>query len=446
MLFEEVQLLIKEGESLTVEFKEKYSAKIGSDIVALTNTKGGYILLGVTDDGQIKGETLTNKMKAEIIDLARNCEPSINIKKIKQVDKVVVIEVVEGDEKPYSCSTGYYRRLDAVTQKMTQKEIHLVYKNTTAVSFEELINKEISWNDIAKTKIQAFFQEANIPIRKILSQEILSSLGFTRKGTIKNVGVLFFAKKPRDFIRQCQMTLVAFKGKDRLNIYDRKDIQDDLLTQFNEAILFLQKHLNFRSEIKGVQRQDLCEIPLEALREAIANAIIHRDYSITGTSIMVEIHQDKVVISNPGGLLAGLNVKFLSSLSIRRNELIADMFGRMGKVERMGTGINRMRAATKAAGIAAPKFTSDHFFTTTFKRQGFNFTSGSEISSEKGSEISSEKILRFIKKDKQASAREIAEALGVSSRAVEKQIAKLKKTGYLKRIGSPKSGEWEIID
>jgi ATP-dependent DNA helicase RecG len=161
---------------------------------------------------------------------------------------------------------------------------------------------------------------------------------------------------------------------------------------------------------------------------------------------MVEIHQDKVVISNPGGLLAGLNVKFLSSLSIRRNELIADMFGRMGKVERMGTGINRMRAATKAAGIAAPKFTSDHFFTTTFKRQGFNFTSGSEISSEKGSEISSEKILRFIKKDKQASAREIAEALGVSSRAVEKQIAKLKKTGYLKRIGSPKSGEWEIID
>ena len=448
MTSEDLQLLIKEGEGLTVEFKEKYSPKIVQDIVAFSNTKGGYILLGVDDSGNYKGETLTNKMKAEIIDLAHNCEPSIDIKSIKQIGKVVVIEVTEGDEKPYSCSAGYYRRLDAVTQKMTQKEIHIIYKNLTATSFEEQINKDISLNDISKEKIKTFFKEANIAVSKILPQEILSSLNLAKNVTIKNAGVLFFANRPRDFILQCQMTLVAFKGGGRINIYDRKDIQDDLLTQFKEAMTFLQKHLNVRSEIKGINRQDIYEIPLEALREAVANAIIHRDYSMRGTSTMVEVHQDRVVISNPGGLMAGLDTRFSTDISVRRNELIADMFARMDKVERMGTGISRMRAITKAAGVPGPKFTSNLFFTVTFERPEHSFKSSeivSEVMSEKKSEIVSEKILELLNKDKHISSKKIAEILSLAPRTVERKITALKVKGCLKRIGSPKAGYWEII-
>lgn len=447
MTLEDLQLLIKEGEGLMVEFKEKYSPKIVQDIVAFANTKGGSILLGVDDNCSSKGEILTNKMKAEIVDLARNCEPSIYIKNIKQIGKVVVIEIAEGDEKPYSCAAGYYRRLDAVTQKMNQKEVHLIYKNTTTTSFEEQVNKDALWNDISKEKIKTFFKEAGISVNKILPQEILSSLNLAKNTSIKNAGVLFFANRPRDFILQCQMTLVAFKGTGRINIYDRKDIQDDLLTQFNEAIIFLQKHLNVRSEIKGVNRQDIYEIPFEALREAIANAIIHRDYSMRGTSIMVEVHQDKVVISNPGGLMAGLNTKFLTNISVRRNELIADMFARMDKVERMGTGISRMRAITKAAGVPEPKFTSDLFFTITFERPMNSLTSSekvSEIMTEKPSEIMSEKILDLIRKNKNISSKKIAQILGLAPRSVERKIAILKTNGHLKRIGSPKAGHWEV--
>jgi ATP-dependent DNA helicase RecG len=83
---------------------------------------------------------------------------------------------------------------------------------------------------------------------------------------------------------------------------------------------------------------------------------------------MVEVHPDKVVITNPGGLPLGLNTKSLVNTSIRRNELIADMFARMGKVERMGTGISRMQEATRAAGVSEPKFSSNTFFSITFKR------------------------------------------------------------------------------
>lgn len=320
----------------------------------------------------------------------------------------------------------------------------------SSFSFEEQLNKNISWDDISREKIKAFFKEADISISKIQPREILASLSLIKNADIKNAGVLFFAHKPRNFILQCQMTLVAFKGTDRINIYDRKDIQDDLLTQFNEAIIFLQKHLNVRSEIKGVNRKDIYEIPLEALREAVANAIIHRDYSMRGTSIMVEVHQDRVAISNPGGLMAGLDTKFLADISVRRNELIADMFARMDKVERMGTGISRMRAITKAAGVPAPKFTSNLFFTITFKRPksiAKNVSGAEEVRRKfgEGSEISSEKILKLIEEDKYTSSKKISDAIGISPRAIEKQISKLKKEGYLKRIGSPKAGHWEIV-
>ena len=88
-----------------------------------------------------------------------------------------------------------------------------------------------------------------------------------------------------------------------------------------------------RSEIRGVNRYDICEIPLEALREAVVNAIIHRDYSMRGTSLMVEIHEDKVVIKNPGGLLPGVSINALTQISIRRNEIIADMFSRIDRAE-----------------------------------------------------------------------------------------------------------------
>lgn len=449
---EELKLIIKEGEGLTVEFKEKYTPKIDRDIVAFANSRGGLILLGVDDNGKLKGEKLTNRMKADINTIARNCEPSIHIKKIHQIGKIVIIEIPQGDEKPYSSSSGYYRRLDAVTQKMTQKEIRLVYKETTTIPFEERVNKDVPWNDISKDKIKTFFKEAGVSVRKIMPQDVLSSLNLAKKSAIKNAGVLFFAKEPRDAILQCQMTLVAFKGKDRVNIYDRNDVKDDLLTQFNEAVTFLQKHLNVRSEIKGVNRQDIYEIPLEALREAVANAIIHRDYSMRGTSIMVEVHEDRVVVSNPGGLMEGLNPRALINISVRRNELIADMFARMDKVERMGTGIKRMRDAVKSVGLPYPQIKSDIFFTITFKRPPYSLKGTADFPARVTIKVTEkvtgnqETMLAEIKANPHITTKKLSETIGISDRKIKENIKKLKAKKLLKRVGSAKGGYWQIIE
>lgn len=301
---DKINMLMKEGEGLTVEYKERYTPRIDRDIVAFANSKGGLLLLGVDDAGRVVGEKLTNKMKAEINAIARNCDPSIHLKNIRQTGKIVVIEVAEGDEKPYASSSGYFRRLDAVTQKMTQREVRAIFRETNDISFEDITCRDLGIKDISAKKVKSFLREANLSykIGKANLSSFLTSLSIYRKGKINNAGALMFASKVEKFVPHAEGIFASFKGMDKTNIYDRNDVRDDLLTQFGEAVAFFKKHLNVRSEIRGFDRFDIYEIPLDALREAVVNAIIHRDYAIKGTSIYVRIYDDRVEIENPRGI------------------------------------------------------------------------------------------------------------------------------------------------
>jgi ATP-dependent DNA helicase RecG len=441
---DQVKLLIREGEGLTVELKERYTPRIDEDIVAFANAKGGTILLGVRDDGTIVGERLTNDMKAKINSVTRNCNPPITTR-LSQVGTVMAVIVEEGAEKPYSCGSGYYRRLDGNTQKMSHDELRIMFAENEPLPFEEKTIKGFTFDDVSKLKIRAFTKEAGIRIGATPVPDFLRSLKVADEKRVKNAGILFFAKEVYDHLHQAQMTLLAFKGTDRLHIYDRRDVRDDLLSQFDEGVAFLKKHLNVRSEIRGVNREDIYEIPLEVLREALVNALMHRDYSITGTQVSVEVYDDRVEIVNPGGLVTGLSVHDLGKVSIRRNELISDLFFRLHKVERIGMGIQKMKEAMIATGLREPTFASDTFFRAIFCRSPEFALKERKEGSEKSSEKSSEKILAILKERNMASAREIAEILGLTPRAVEKQIGALKAAGRLRRLGPAKGGRWEVV-
>jgi len=461
---EQVKLLMREGEGLTAEFKERYTPRIDEDIVAFANAKGGTLLLGVRDDGNVVGERLTNDLKAKINSLARNCKPAITTE-FSQVGEVVAVVVPEGTEKPYSCGSGYYRRLDGNTQKMSHDELRIMFAENEHLPFEEKTVKGFSFDDVSKAKIRAFTKEAAIRIGSAAVPDFLRSLKVADETRVKNAGILFFAKDAYDHLHQAQMTLLAFKGTDRLHIYDRRDVRDDLLTQFNEAVGFLQKHLNVRSEILGVNREDIYEIPIGVLREALVNALMHRDYSITGTQVSVEVHDDRVEIVNPGGLPKGLSVRNLGTVSIRRNELISDLFFRLHKVERIGMGIQKMKEAMVAAGLREPAFASDAFFRATFQRspefalkegkgKGVRekFGEGAEELVEKLQEKLGEKlaenerhILRLIHSNRRISISDMAKEVGISTTAVHKNLTKLKQRGILRRVGPDKGGHWEVV-
>jgi len=458
---EQVNLMIREGEGLAIEFKEHYTSRIDEDIVAFSNAKGGIVILGVRDDGRIVGEPLTNELKAKINSLTRNCKPSIAVE-IRQVGKVSVIIVPEGTEKPYSCSSGYYRRLDATTQKMSHDELRMMFAENEPMPFEEKTVRKFSFEDVSKAKIRDFVKEAGIRIGATGMPEFLRSLRVADAKGVKNAGILFFAKDVYGYLHQAQMTLLAFKGTDRVHIYDRHDVRDDLLTQFNEAVIFLKKHLNVRSVIRGVNREDIYEIPLEVLREALVNALMHRDYSITGTQLSVEVYDNRVEIANPGGLLKGLSIKDLGKVSIRRNELISDIFFRLHKVERLGMGIRKMKETMAAAGLREPVFIPDGFFRATFYRSpaftlkkdiGKQSTKGLAESPRRlverlveGLAENQKKILIMAAQNPYVSKSIMSNELGISTTAIDKNLTVLKKRGLLRRIGPAKGGHWEVIE
>lgn len=448
MDIEQLKLLLREGEGLTVEFKERFSSRIDEDIIAFANTKGGALLLGVRDDGTVSGERLTNDLKAKINSIARNCKPSVPVD-AAQIGEVVVIEVPEGTEKPYSCGSGYYRRLNGNTQKMNHDEIRVMFRESDTIPFEEKTVKRFTFDNVSRAKILAFTKEAEIRIGKTSTGVFLKSLKVADDKIVKNAGILFFAKNISDYLPQSQMTLVAFKGTEKFHIFDRRDIRDDLLTQFNEAIDFLMKHLNVRSEIKGLNRRDIYDIPFEAIREALVNALMHRDYSITGTQVNVEVYDDRVEIINPGGLAPGVSKKAFGNISVRRNELIADLFFRLHKVERLGMGIKQMRKAMKAAGLKEPKFETDGFFQAIFYRSlefvKVTTQKTTQETVEKTVEKTREKILAAIRSNPHITTGELSRIVALTPRGIEWNISKLKAEGVLKRIGPDKGGHWRVM-
>jgi ATP-dependent DNA helicase RecG len=283
--------------------------------------------------------------------------------------------------------------------------------------------------------------------------DFLRSLKVADETRVKNAGILFFAKDAYDHLHQAQMTLLAFKGRDRLHIYDRRDVGDDLLTQFTEAVAFLTKHLNVRSEIRGVNREDIYEIPLEVLREALVNALMHRDYSITGTQVSVEVFDDRVEIVNPGGLPKGLSILELGTVFIRRNELIADLFFRLHKVERIGMGIQKMKEAMVAAGLREPTFEPNGFFRAIFQRSpefalkaGISrATEAGKNAAQKATQKTAQKILAIIGQRPEITRQELGMELGITDSVVKYHLKKLQEQGRLRRIGPDKGGHWKVI-
>jgi len=201
-------------------------------------------------------------------------------------------------------------------------------------------------------------------------------------------------------------------------------------------MIFLRKHLNLRTEIKGLDRKDSYDIPLEALREAVANALIHRDYSVRGTSIMVKVHEDRVVIRNPGGLPSGVSKDTLGNLSVRRNELIADIFARMHKVERIGSGFKRIRENMEAAGLPFPTITSDEFFFIEFMRPKVKPAEGVN----EGVPGDVEGLFQYIEKNPGKRVPQISKALNVPAKTLERWLSQLKTGSRIEYRGSAKTG------
>ncbi len=362
----DLDILLQEGEGVMLEYKESLSTSFARELVALANTAGGKILLGVRDDGTIKGIADTNQLRARIQDIARNCDPPVKIL-LQRIGDVIVVTVRESVTKPVQCSDGYFWRQGAVTQKLSRDEIRDLFRSEGAIRFDTSVCSKFRYpQDFDREKYNAWFRLSGITGRPSTEDVLVNIEAAERSGAkllFRNAGVLFFAKNVQHFFNQAYITCLLAKGTDKVHILDRKDFAGGIVSDIEDSLRFIERNTRTAYRIEGLRREDVPEYPMKALREAITNAVMHRDWFMEGANVFVEIYTDRIEISSPGGLPKGMKFSDLGRKSIRRNALIADLLHRITFIEKAGTGINRMREEAREQGCPVPIFEENGFFT-----------------------------------------------------------------------------------
>ena len=366
----DLDLLIRQGEGGTVEFKERVSQSLARQFAGFANAAGGKVLLGVDDTGSVVGVEDSNALRARIQDLARNCDPPVQIV-VEPVGRVIVIHVRESEDKPVQCADGFFARQGAVTQKLTQREIRDFFRTEGAIRFDLTPCPRFRYpDDFDRDRFDAWLRLSDITGEPAV-EEVLLNLGVAERAgdtlRFRNAGVLFFAREPRRFFRDAYLTCFLAKGGDRTYMLDRGDYGQGIVRDIEDALRFVARNTRTAQRIEGLKRDEISEYPMNAVREAITNAVMHRDWFFEGANVFVEVYSDRLEIVSPGSLPTGMTTADLGSRSVRRNPLVSDLLHRIGYIEKAGTGIRRIREETERHGCPQPTFAPDRFFTVTFR-------------------------------------------------------------------------------
>ncbi len=366
----DLNILLREGEGSTLEYKESLPSSFARELVAMANTIGGKILLGVRDDGVVVGVKDSNVLRARIQDIARNCDPQVKVL-VEPVGKVLVVHVRESEAKPVQCSDGFFWRQGAVTQKLSREEIRDFFRSEGSIRFDLSICPKFRYpQDFDRRKFAAWLNLSGITGRQRAEDVLVNIEAAEQVGgklLFRNVGVLFFAKNVRHFFNQAYITCLLAKGSDKVNILDRKDFDGGIVADIEDALRFIDRNTRTAWRIEKIQRENIPEYPMKALREAITNAVMHRDWFMDGANVFVEIYTDRVEVVSPGGLPKGMKLADLGRKSVRRNALIADLLHRIEFIEKAGTGIKRIRDEAHRQGCPEPVFEENGFFTAIFR-------------------------------------------------------------------------------
>ena len=362
---QEIAKLIKSRESGIVEFKEAFDRETVETIGAFANTKGGVVIVGVSDTGQIKGVSVG---KATLTDwtnqISQSAEPRVipEIEQVKMEGKeIAIIRIKEYPIKPISIKGKCFRRVGSSNRAMTAQEISEMHLHSIGSSWDAFPAPDKTITDIDLKKVARYIKEANANGRRKIEDEpkdVLHKLEFVKNKRAAWAAILVFGKEPQRPLSQSAVHCGRFKI-DKTQILDDLMIEADLISQVDEVIKFITRHISVRYEFEGKpKRKEIWEYPLEALREAVINAVVHRDYSIS-SNVQVEIYDDRIEIWNPGGLLPGITVEDLykkEHKSVTRNKLIAQIFYDIGYIEKYGSGTIKIIDLCKQNGLPSPEF------------------------------------------------------------------------------------------
>ena len=360
--------LIALGEGFTTEFKRSMPSDLGKEICAFANATGGVILVGVDDAGTVVGVGDHNRVKSQVQSIARSADPPVAVE-VESDGNVLRVTVPEQHGKPYSFGGRFYIREGANSQQLSRDEIREFFFKEGLIRLEETpCNSFDPSVEISSQRWDQFAERAGID-PGLDPMTVLENLHLVRDARMTHAGAWLLADDITRFTLQASVTCAVFQGNTKTHILDRKEFHGNLYAIYQEVMAYFQAKLNSALLPHARGRDERLELPESALREAVVNAIAHRNYRSTA-NVQVYIFQDRVEIVTPGGLPAGMREEDLGSKSVPRNPLLFSMLYRMKLVEQIGSGIRRIHDACQEHGVAEPSFqVSPDWLTVTFPRQ-----------------------------------------------------------------------------
>jgi len=442
---DQILKIIESGESQEVEFKESFhsSQEFSKIMCGFANTYGGILIVGVNTKKEVIGlkeeaDKLQQKISSSAQTVSPPIIPSVEVLNINN-KKVITIVIQRAIDNTFHTFQGViWVRIGSTLKKIEGNQIVDFLRSKQILCFDETpSNAKIS--DIDENKIKDY-----LSIRKQLDyfkshsiEDFLISMKLATKNgdfKIKNSALLFFAKNPIVFNSQIELKLVRFEGIEPVKIIAHELVQSDLIESIEKALSFVKTNLSKSIQIKlGAKREEKYQYPVDVIREAIVNAVAHRDY-FSKDAIQIYIFADRIEITNPGSLPRGLPKELFGTLSVQRNPLTYKILRDCGYVEGLGSGVPRMINSMREHGLLDPEFRIyEQFFRIVLKNKSSDLKPIKEYSDLNERQL---KAIKFLKENKSMKTKMYMKINNVSFGTARLDINEMVKFGYIKKIGS----------
>ena len=426
-------------ESETVELKAIVVEDIKKEIIAFANCEGGKLYIGVLDDGTVTGLDNPDETSLQISNMVRDAiKPDLTMflhYETVTVDgkKIVTVDIQQGTERPYYIAKkglrpeGVYVRQGYSSVPATNTAIRRMIKETDGDHFEEMRSLEQNLTFESAKKV---FVERNVKFG--LTQ--MKTLGMiTQDGVYTNLGLLLSD--------QCVHTIKAavFQGTTQSEFKDRREFSGSLFRQMDEAYDFIDFRNQTHSTFDKLYRIDRRDYPETAVREALMNLLVHREYSFRA-STFISLYSDRLEFISIGGLVSGVSLKDVTmGISVCRNAKLANIFYRLELIEAYGTGIIKIMEAYEGTGMTPQIETSDNAFKIILPNLNAMPEPARHIQVNSEKSMPEEKVIAVTKQRGFVTRKEIEILLGMGQSSCGRLLKKMIENGLLIQEGTGKN-------
>ena len=450
---------MNDKEKQNIEWKQTWKEDYLKWICGFANAQGGKIYIGKNDDGTVTGITNAKKLLEDIPNKVRDVLGIIVDVNLYSEENKDYLEIVTlPSSYPVNYKGEYHYRSGSTKQLLKGAALTQFLFEKTGITWDSIPLDNLSADDFWRDSFDIFRKQAILSKRmdekdlNMTNEQLLDSLGLIKDGKILRAGMMLFHQNPEKWINGAYIKIGFFESDSEISYMD--EIHGSLISQADKVIdLIFTKYLKANISYEGVTRIETYPFPKAAIREAVYNAIVHKNYA-TQIPIQISIYKDKLYISNDCILPSGWTVETLMGKHRSKpfNPNIANGFFRAGFIETWGRGIEKICEACRNYGTTLPEYTvypEDIMIKfealNTAKNIAKNIAKNTANSSKNKIEENTPIILGFLKQYPKTTQKNIIENLNISKRTLERIISLLKEDGYIERIGNNRSGYWKIL-